>query len=246
MSLYAINGKEPIAAWIPSRDDAGNGTTTLTDLVGSNDGTLTNMDAATDWVLDDGKYALDFDGVNDYVDIGGGWGTLVGRVAITATAWLKAVAVNKRQAVLGDWNSSGGNESFVVELNNFQRAGGSVRNPLLMRYSAGTILAATWTHLAWVASAAGTRFYTNGVLTDTTATAIDLGGGTHAAIARAGAFDGIYFDGRLDDIRIFDQALDDTDIADLHAAGRGGITNPPATHYFTGIRSYNRRRKVGT
>ena len=48
MSLYAVNGKEPVAAWIPSLDTAGNGTTTLTDLVGSNNGTLTNMDAATD------------------------------------------------------------------------------------------------------------------------------------------------------------------------------------------------------
>ncbi len=30
-------------------------------------GTLTNMDAATDWVVGGGQYALDFDGVNDYV-----------------------------------------------------------------------------------------------------------------------------------------------------------------------------------
>ena len=47
MTIYAVNGKEPVAAWIPSLDTAGNGTTTLTDLVGSNNGTLTNMDAAT-------------------------------------------------------------------------------------------------------------------------------------------------------------------------------------------------------
>lgn len=70
MSIYAVNGKEPIAAWIPSLDTAGNGTTTLTDLVGSNHGTLTNMDAATDWVADTGAggvRALDFDGVNDHV-----------------------------------------------------------------------------------------------------------------------------------------------------------------------------------
>ena len=30
-------------------------------------GTLTNMDAATDWVVSGGRYALDFDGSNDYV-----------------------------------------------------------------------------------------------------------------------------------------------------------------------------------
>jgi hypothetical protein len=32
-----------------------------------NHGTLTNMDAATDWVVDSGRYALDFDGSNDHV-----------------------------------------------------------------------------------------------------------------------------------------------------------------------------------
>jgi hypothetical protein len=33
-------------------------------------GTLTNMDAVTDWVTSGGRYALDFDGVNDFVGFG--------------------------------------------------------------------------------------------------------------------------------------------------------------------------------
>ena len=57
--------------WCPSLDTSGNGTTTLTDLSGNgNNGTLTNMDAATDWVADTdngGVRALDFDGIDDYV-----------------------------------------------------------------------------------------------------------------------------------------------------------------------------------
>lgn len=59
--------------WCPSLDDAGNGTGVLNDLTGnSNEGTLTNMDPATDWFADTasgGVRALDFDGVNDYVAI---------------------------------------------------------------------------------------------------------------------------------------------------------------------------------
>ncbi|MBW2421026.1 MAG: hypothetical protein JRH19_20970, partial [Deltaproteobacteria bacterium] len=44
--------------------------TTADDVLGSNDGTLVNMDPGTDWV--DGKLGggLDFDGDDDYVDIG--------------------------------------------------------------------------------------------------------------------------------------------------------------------------------
>lgn len=59
--------------WCPSLDTAGNGTTTLTDLSGNgNNGTLTNMDAATDWVADTasgGVRALDFAAGSEYVRI---------------------------------------------------------------------------------------------------------------------------------------------------------------------------------
>ncbi len=45
--------------------------TRLADLGGSSNlGTLTSMDAATDWVVDDGRYALDFDGSNNYITAG--------------------------------------------------------------------------------------------------------------------------------------------------------------------------------
>lgn len=70
---YDVNGKTPLSAWIPSLDTAGNGTTTLTDLVGLRTGTLVNMDAATDWPADTaagGVRALDFDGINDLVNCG--------------------------------------------------------------------------------------------------------------------------------------------------------------------------------
>lgn len=60
-----------VAWYCPSLDTSGNGTTTLTDFgSGGNDGTLTNMDAASDWVSDTtsgGVRALDFDGTNDYI-----------------------------------------------------------------------------------------------------------------------------------------------------------------------------------
>ena len=62
-----------LAWWCPSLDETGNGTTTLYDLVGSVNGTLTNMDASTDWVADTasgGVRCLDFDGTNDFIDYG--------------------------------------------------------------------------------------------------------------------------------------------------------------------------------
>jgi hypothetical protein len=55
-----------IAALCPSEDSVGDGTTTLTDFTGVSNGTLTNM-VVGDWVADDGKQCLDFDGSNDHV-----------------------------------------------------------------------------------------------------------------------------------------------------------------------------------
>ena len=57
-----------VGAWAPCLGPTG---TRLHDLSRyRNWGTLTNMDAATDWVVSGGRYALDFDGSNDYVSAG--------------------------------------------------------------------------------------------------------------------------------------------------------------------------------
>ena len=57
-----------IVAWWPMEEGAG---TTIYDRTSNaNNGTMTNMDAATDWVQDaNGNYALDFDGSNDYIAV---------------------------------------------------------------------------------------------------------------------------------------------------------------------------------
>jgi hypothetical protein len=59
-----------VGAWMPSLGVTGE---TLRDVSGNgNHGTLTNMDAATDWVATSKGLALDFDGVDDYVELSNG------------------------------------------------------------------------------------------------------------------------------------------------------------------------------
>jgi hypothetical protein len=56
-----------VGAWMPSLGVTGD---TLRDVSGNgNDGTLTNMDTATDWVTSEKGLALDFDGSNDQIII---------------------------------------------------------------------------------------------------------------------------------------------------------------------------------
>jgi hypothetical protein len=74
--------------------------TRLADLSGpSNWGTLTNMDAATDWVVDGGRYALDFDGSNDVVNVP--WTFFNGAVNASYSAWFRRTSVSTNGPMFG-------------------------------------------------------------------------------------------------------------------------------------------------
>ena len=65
--LYPELWRGCVGAWNPGLGVTG---LSLRDWSGfKNHGTLTNMDAAGDWVTSQGRYALDFDGTDDYVAI---------------------------------------------------------------------------------------------------------------------------------------------------------------------------------
>ncbi len=64
--LYPELWRGCVGAWAPCLGPTG---LTLRDWGGfGNHGTLTSMDAGTDWVVSQGRYALDFDSVNDRVE----------------------------------------------------------------------------------------------------------------------------------------------------------------------------------
>lgn len=108
MSIYAVNGKVPVAAWIPSRDTAGNGTTTLTDLVGNGySGTLVNGPA---WVSDTsngGVRALEFDGSDDTVNMGT-IASLNGATKASYSAWVYKASTGNTVGLGGVASNSGG------------------------------------------------------------------------------------------------------------------------------------------
>ena len=51
-----------------------------------NFGTLVSMDPPTDWLLREGRYSLDFDGLDDAVDCG--TGTNADPLGLTISAWV--------------------------------------------------------------------------------------------------------------------------------------------------------------
>jgi hypothetical protein len=221
MSIYAVNGKTPINAWIPSRDTAGNGTTTLTDLVGSSNGTLTNMDAATDWVADTGAggiRALDFDGTNQYV-----LAPSINYPSISISLWVRFfgdsshVYIAKRSNTSYSWEigRSSITDRVLVRINDNANVA-----------SGGVLSVDTWHHIVGTYDGANIKAYIDGNLVATTAysTAITTSSVQTTLAARA-LFPGAeeFFPLRLDDIRIFDQALNAADALALFAGGRGKI-----------------------
>ncbi len=235
MSNYAVNSKEPIAAWIPSRDTAGNGTTTLTDLVGSNTGTLTNMDAATDWVADTdsgGVRALDFDGINDCVRCGKGLNaSLLGEMAISG--WFKFRNRGSVNGFLGN-GASGGSSGFAFEIGRTANKLGWLQNSnTIDAVSTGTITDANWHHIVIV------RTGSTGAWTITLW--IDNASSSHSTsanpdpvfkngqftIGRYGDYTGGFNSSCIaDDIRVFNQSLDSSDVSYLYNSGSSRCRSP--------------------
>ncbi len=234
MSVYAVNGKEPAFAWIPSLDDAGNETTTLNDLIGSRDGTLTNMDEETDWVSDTGAggvRALDFDATNDFATLGSG--VVLPSSGGLAISWWEKVA-----STAGSFHSRfrfyTGSQAFFV----FRSTMASYANLSFSRDGVATSLrcsgalslaaaAGSWVHFVIVGTDGANSttpddwaIYENGV-----SKTIEAGGTFSSQTAN---FNQIGWDSllsgagcRMDDIRIWHQSLDSSDAAYLYDSGEG-------------------------
>jgi len=186
-------------------DSSGNG----------NDGTL-NGDP--NWV--DGKtgeYALDFDGDGDYVSIPS-ISALEGS-SVTIAAW-----INGENFLPGGWNFN----PIVTQYNSlcegyYLYVRGDDNKPALYLggvevVSMSAISTHQWYHIAGTYDNSVLKIYINGDLKNTF-----LGsGGTgveYNCYIGYDQTDGFYFDGRIDDVRIFDRALTEGEIEALYQAG---------------------------
>lgn len=236
MSIYAVNGKEPIAAWIPSLDTAGNGTTTLTDLTGNGySGLLTNMDAATDWVSDTdagGVRALDFDGINDWVRLTAPSTALSADFAISL--FFKPNNISSAYRLL--WETQGYRAS-TGGLAIYQNGSALeiwrhtvAASPAFVRIilASGVITASVWQHIALVRNGGTMSLFRNGSLWGSGADSQDYDAGNLTLTYNLGGGRTLFFfTGRIDDCRLWSEVIDATDIADLYAGGFGrGIVAP--------------------
>jgi hypothetical protein len=197
---------------------------TAQDVAGGDDGTLTNGPV---WQPAGGQLggALTFDGSDDYVDLGA-YNTLNGATAFTISGWVNPAQLpfSNHNGIMGIGSSSQ-RSPWIFGLQNsnnlyvqLETMTGGVADGSLQ--FAGELVADEWTHVAvsWDGSICSS--YINGVFDNSDVT---FGGKLPFSdgVNYLGYLDGYgSWDGRLDDIRVYNYTLTEEEIASLYQQGR--------------------------
>ena len=190
---------------------------------GNNWGTLTNMDAATDWVIDSGQYALDFDGTDDYV----GCGVVPIGGACTVSCWMRPTGVTATRSIFSDTTGGGSTGALQVEIG---RQSGKIAvlwaNAIIL-YSTATLTASQQYHVVAVrrgtTSSWTAEIWIDGKLDASAGAAGNPSAANVFSIGRPGAFNAQYYSGQIADIAAWNRALLPNEIDRLYQLGRGGM-----------------------
>ena len=221
----------PVAWWCPTHDFPNAETLNLMDLARTYHGDFeSGMSATDDWVIDTsfgGTRAIDFDGTNDYVDVGSG--LFNGWTQMSVSAWFYADALPTRGCVLAQMGSG---SDFNFEFG--PATSTSAGNEAVITIHDGTtqwktftntaIPTGEWVHLASTWDGTDLKIFLNG-LEDSNVNTQGTAGGSIRNVAlttRIGEYerDSEHFDGKVDDIKVYDRWLPPTAIKNL-ASKRG-------------------------
>lgn len=184
------------ASGVTASDSSGNG----------NDGTLINMDPANDWVSGQRDGALDFDGWNDYVTCGSDQSLDI-TDDITIALWLRADDFDGDPDII---TKGVYYESYSIWLTSLGLIRFALNNDRLA--SNATLSTGMWYHIAVTRSSNERKIYVDGQ-EDTS----DIYGSAIGTTGRALTIStsSYPFDGRVDDVRIYDRALEPEEVARL-------------------------------
>jgi hypothetical protein len=182
------------------------------------------MDPATDWVVSNGQYAIDFDATDDLVPL-----PYENNAALTVLCWVFARNINDAlgQYYVSKWGANPTTVENDFYLGSFAnnwiaRSGNGASGVSSLAQSAAT--ANRWTHIAITRDASTLRLFVDGVETNSVSAVGYQGGGS--APARLCYITALpYANCQLDDIRIYNVALHREQVRLL--ARRRGIAFTP-------------------
>jgi len=214
-----------------------------------NHGTLTNMDAGTDWVaIPPRGMALDFDGTDDYVDCGV---NNRGASAISVSAWVIPQTTTGSHPFVGKYNFAGGtaaNRSWVLGQNgtSFRASIYSTDGTFGTRDSGAFVVAGAISHvmMTWKSDGVTGAFpslFVNGVeVTGTTSGVVQTLINTNSVTTKLGRIDNFasvaYANCKLMESALWNRDLTLGEIEELNRLGNGWIGRE-----LTGM---NRRRRA--
>lgn len=211
--------------------DEGVGATAYDSSGQGNTATLANGVA---WVAGQHGKAASFDGVNDYITIPNSASTNISGNALTLSMW-----INPQPLATGDsvvigkfWNTSMSSPYYQYGL----ELGGGNKTDFYIGTSSGPRVAMAgttlpfnqWTYLAVTFDGAQVRTYVNGTLVNTQALSASITARGNAMNIGADASTAQFQKGLLDDVRIYNRVLTQTQIqSDMAAPVGGPITGAP-------------------
>jgi hypothetical protein len=232
--LYPSLWRDCVGAWAPCLGPTG---LTVRDWSSvKNNAALTNMAAASDWFISNGRYALDLDGTDDYLTITAPFSGTTLPYSFSGWFYFRTLAGSDSDPCL---LNSGSAYLAVGSSSRMQFfSGGS------WRHFTGTVPTGRWVHLAWVRRAtASCEAYINGVSLGTLAfNPGDLTSTTYIG-SRSDATN-LGLDGMLDSVHIHNRQITPSEVAIL--ALRRGIAYElaPRRRSSVQVAGFNRRRRL--
>ena len=243
---YASLKQGLVGCWIPSVSGSG---LLLPDLSGrGNNGSLVNMDAS-DWVSGQYGRALDFDGVDDYVET-----NLIQPASVFTVTGFASIDSFANSPLIYTWIGQNGDYGFLETNSTGSQLYFGVRSTLINQLSSRTytlsqsLTAGSFFHFATVKTPGVDtgELYVNGVRqTSFTGQLYATPGTGNLRLAAYQTVNALFMDGRLDDIRVYNRVLTEPEIRLL--ASRPGIgLQPSPTRFIAREKKTGLRRKILT
>ena len=206
--------KKEITDGLVSRWQFGEGTgTTVSDSWGSNDGTSSGgMTWETGKV---GAFSGGFDGFDDYVNIPG---ITDNPTNITQMLWVKTIASGSSITLMTKRQVENGSDWPTIMLSSSKTPQIAVDDSAYYNTIIGTtdVNDGEWHHVAGVKDGTTYKIYVDGVEENSEVDAHSMSGSSSDMRLGNGIVTGNYFDGEMDDVRIYNRALSASEIAVLY------------------------------
>lgn len=169
--------------------------------------------------------ALSFDGVDDYVEVADSI-ELNSTSALTAEGWIKTSSTGKWQAIVSKWHYNGNKRQYWLGINSSDKAeffignGGSGFDRIA---SISIITDGNWHHIIGVYDGTNVKIFVDGVEENTKTTSVALGTSDKSVRIGASHDSNHYFNGLIDEVKIYDRALNAAETLDhFNAVGPSG------------------------